>query len=75
MSYMVIGRPSMGESEVHLISKADSHEDAAKKAALSILNEQHENWDDDIYIDVVTDKNFNYKTCFSFSTEELRDNL
>ncbi|EHA1127162.1 hypothetical protein BOO92_15810 [Vibrio navarrensis] len=71
--YMAVGRIAMGENEVIFI-ETDSHEKAAKKAAISILNCQHESWNDDIYIDLVVDKNFRIECDFVFEVDELRSN-
>lgn len=70
--FMAIGRAAMGETAVHVIEGAMTHEAAAKKAALEILDEQHESWNDNIYVDVVTDQQFVHQTDFVFSVEELK---
>lgn len=65
--FMAIGRAAMGETAVHIIENALTHEEAAKKAALEILKEQHKDWNDNIYVDAVTDQKFEYQTDFVFS--------
>lgn len=70
--FMAVGRPAMGETAVHVIEDAMTHEEAAKKAALEILEEQHEDWNDNIFIDVVTDQHFEYQTDFVFAIEDLK---
>ena len=69
--YMAVGRAAFGETSPHIVT-AVSFKDAALMAAKEILSEQHEAWDDHIYIDVVTDKNFEHRVDFSFEVDELR---
>ncbi|MGR5287031.1 hypothetical protein ACP3V5_17075 [Vibrio maritimus] len=69
--FMAVGRAALGETAVHIVS-AMSFSDAALIAAKLILSEQHSSWNDNIYIDVVTDKAFSHETDFVFEIQQLR---
>lgn len=71
LDFMAIGRIEDGENEV-VLTKGNSHAEAAKSAALSILANQDESFDGDIYIDVVTDKEFQIERGFCYEASELR---
>lgn len=69
--FMAVGRTAFGETSPHIVT-AESFDDAALITAKEILSEQHEDWSDNIYIDLVTDKNFEYRVDFTFEVDELR---
>lgn len=69
--YLTFGRAHLGEN-VTEIHTATSFEEAAKMAARSILSYQHESYNDTICIDLVTDKNFDYRDGFEFEADDLR---
>lgn len=71
--YLVVGRPAQGELITHIVL-ADTFEEAAFKSAILILKAQHEDFDDNIYIDIVTNKKFEYESNFLFLPKELRSN-
>ncbi len=68
--FMVIGCRAFGDTETIQVM-AESFEAAAIAGALEILSNLHEDYNDDIYINAVVDKDFNTKTDFVFEVSQL----
>lgn len=69
--FIAIGHVALGEPEAIIINTT-SFEIAAKEAAKQMLENMHPDWNDNIYIDFVIDRQFTYKDNFIFSVDDLR---
>lgn len=70
--YMTIGRPAMGDNETNIV-RARNHQDAARIAALAILKNAEQDFEDDIYIDIVVDNALCAQVGTVFSADELKE--
>ncbi|WP_435000181.1 hypothetical protein ACRZ5S_22465 (plasmid) [Vibrio scophthalmi] len=70
--FMALGRADNDQNHPYIIDNATSFEEAAEKAAIVILKGQDEDWEGDIYIDCVTNQQFEYECNFAFDANELR---
>ncbi|MFV8387343.1 hypothetical protein ACNO5E_24885 [Vibrio parahaemolyticus] len=69
--YLTLGRAGGGENIVDTIS-ASSLKEAARQAAINILQCQHPDYNDVLIIELVTDQAFSYVTNLVFEAEQLR---
>ncbi|MGR5448531.1 hypothetical protein ACP3V3_01860 [Vibrio sp. PNB22_3_1] len=69
--FLTAGRRAFGETEINIV-EADNHKQASQMAAQLILSELHESYNDNIYVDCVSDNDFTYERDFEFNADELR---
>lgn len=70
-TYMTLARPAMGDNQLIRV-KAQNHQEAARQAALMVLQDCDADFDDDIYIEMVVDHALCAKSGFVFTVEELK---
>ncbi|MDN2483856.1 hypothetical protein [Vibrio agarivorans] len=72
IEFLGVGRAAHGETAAHKVV-ASSFDEAARLVAKEILEEQHPDWNDDIYVDIVTNAKFELKGDYAFEIKDLVD--